>query len=83
MEEKGAESKRPEETDFKQQRIKAWQPLLTQQWIIFALFMIGLVFIPVGAAVLAISGTVSTICLVVARVVYSTLMLGVYLVHDG
>lgn len=45
MEEK---SRKPEDTPFKQQRLKAWQPILTPNWVIGTFFVVGLIFIPIG-----------------------------------
>ncbi|KAJ3332993.1 hypothetical protein HDU76_012336 [Blyttiomyces sp. JEL0837] len=41
-------SKRPANTAFKQQRLKAWQPILTPKTVLPAFFAIGAVFIPMG-----------------------------------
>ncbi|KAF0699383.1 Aste57867_10044 [Aphanomyces stellatus] len=41
-------SRRPEDTPFKQQRLKAWQPILTPSWVIGTYFLVGLIFIPIG-----------------------------------
>ena len=36
------------DTPFKQQRLKAWQPILTPNWVIGTFFLVGLIFIPIG-----------------------------------
>ncbi|KAI9316999.1 CDC50/LEM3 family [Dichotomocladium elegans] len=41
-------SKKPANTAFKQQRLKAWQPLLTPKTVLPALFAMGIVFAPLG-----------------------------------
>ncbi|DAZ96078.1 TPA: hypothetical protein N0F65_005856 [Lagenidium giganteum] len=41
-------SRRPEDTPFKQQRLKAWQPILTPNWVIGTFALVGLIFIPIG-----------------------------------
>ncbi|KAF0754985.1 hypothetical protein AaE_005119, partial [Aphanomyces astaci] len=41
-------SRRPEDTPFKQQKLKAWQPILTPNWVIGTFFVVGLIFIPIG-----------------------------------
>lgn len=41
-------SRRPDDTDFKQQRLKAWQPILTPNWVIGTFAIVGLIFIPIG-----------------------------------
>ncbi|KAJ1549863.1 hypothetical protein HK096_010012, partial [Nowakowskiella sp. JEL0078] len=35
-------------TAFKQQRLKAWQPILTPKTVLPAFFIIGLIFVPIG-----------------------------------
>ncbi|KAF9001981.1 CDC50/LEM3 family [Cyathus striatus] len=45
--EKGA-WRRPANTAFKQQRLKAWQPILTPKTVLPTLFLIGIVFAPIG-----------------------------------
>lgn len=45
MEEK---SRKPEDTPFKQQRLKAWQPILTPNWVIGTFALVGIIFIPIG-----------------------------------
>lgn len=52
------ESKRPEETAFKQQRLQAWQPILTPKWVIGSFLVLGVIFIPIGIAVLKASQSV-------------------------
>jgi hypothetical protein len=46
------------DTPFKQQRLKAWQPILTPLWVVGIFIAIGAVFIPVGIACLAASNSV-------------------------
>jgi len=53
-----SERTKPEDTDFRQQRLRAWQPILTPKWVILTFLIIGIAFIPIGAAVLAASGDV-------------------------
>ncbi|KAI8925273.1 CDC50/LEM3 family [Entophlyctis helioformis] len=45
---KNPESKKPQNTAFKQQRLKAWQPLLTPKTVLPTFFLIGIVFVPLG-----------------------------------
>ncbi|KAF8964095.1 cell cycle control protein [Flammula alnicola] len=40
--------KRPANTAFKQQRLKAWQPILTPKTVLPTLFIIGIIFAPIG-----------------------------------
>lgn len=37
-----------EDTPFKQQKLKAWQPILTPNWVIGTFAVVGLIFIPIG-----------------------------------
>lgn len=39
----------PADTAFKQQRLKAWQPILTPKTVLPTLFIIGIIFAPIGA----------------------------------
>ncbi|ORY30577.1 ligand-effect modulator 3 family [Naematelia encephala] len=56
-------SKRPANTAFKQQRLKAWQPILTPKAVLPTLFIIGLIFAPIGALIVWGAGKVTTITL--------------------
>ncbi|KAL1413115.1 alkylphosphocholine resistance protein lem3 [Vanrija albida] len=56
-------SKRPANTAFKQQRLKAWQPILTPKAVLPTLFLIGVIFAPIGALIIWGSGKVTTITL--------------------
>mmetsp|Transcript_1389 Transcript_1389/g.1394 ORF Transcript_1389/g.1394 Transcript_1389/m.1394 type:complete len:364 (-) Transcript_1389:383-1474(-) len=48
-------SRRPEDTPFKQQRMKAWQPILTPIKVIAIFLIIGIIFVPVGTSLLSSS----------------------------
>lgn len=37
-----------QDTAFKQQRLKAWQPILTPRTVLPTLFLIGILFAPIG-----------------------------------
>ncbi|XP_055389125.1 cell cycle control protein 50A [Condylostylus longicornis] len=52
-------SKRPIDSAFKQQRLPAWQPVLTAGTVLPTFFIIGIAFIPVGVALLYFSDQVS------------------------
>lgn len=41
-------SKKPLDSDFYQQRLKAWQPILTPKWVIFTFLIIGIPFVIIG-----------------------------------
>lgn len=51
-------SERPPNSDFQQQNLKAWQPLLTPPWVIGTFLVIGIIFIPVGHVILDASNKV-------------------------
>eukprot|EP01125_Pyxidicula_operculata_P001392 TRINITY_DN11284_c0_g1_i1.p1 TRINITY_DN11284_c0_g1~~TRINITY_DN11284_c0_g1_i1.p1 ORF type:complete len:307 (-),score=46.65 TRINITY_DN11284_c0_g1_i1:111-1031(-) len=50
--------KRPANTAFKQQKLKAWQPILTPLPVILSFIIIGVVFVPVGYVLLDASNKV-------------------------
>lgn len=52
-------SKRPSDSAFKQQRLPAWQPMLTAGTVLPTFFIIGIAFIPVGIGLLYFSNVVS------------------------
>ncbi|KAI9027181.1 CDC50/LEM3 family [Phycomyces nitens] len=54
-------SRKPANTAFKQQRLKAWQPLLTPKTVLPTLFAAGIVFAPLGGIFLYESDTVNEI----------------------
>ncbi|KAI8871119.1 CDC50 family protein [Ramicandelaber brevisporus] len=56
-------SRNPADTAFKQQRLPAWQPLLTPRIVLPALFVVGLLFAPLGGVLLWASDTVREISL--------------------
>lgn len=51
-------AKKPADTPFKQQRLPAWQPILSPPWVICCFVLVAAVFIPIGALVLVASGKV-------------------------
>ncbi|XP_041105428.1 cell cycle control protein 50A-like [Polyodon spathula] len=53
-----AKSKKPDNTAFKQQRLPAWQPILTAGTVLPAFFVIGLVFIPIGIGLFVTSNNI-------------------------
>ncbi|KAK2843420.1 hypothetical protein Q7C36_011635 [Tachysurus vachellii] len=54
-------SQKPENTAFKQQRLPAWQPVLTAGTVLPAFFIIGLLFIPIGIGLFVTSNTIKEI----------------------
>ncbi|XP_024913523.1 cell cycle control protein 50A-like isoform X2 [Cynoglossus semilaevis] len=51
-------SKKPDNTAFKQQRLVAWQPILTAGTVLPAFFVIGIFFIPIGIALFVTSNNI-------------------------
>lgn len=49
----------PTDTAFKQQRLKAWQPILTPATVLPTFFLVGLIFVPLGGVLLWGSNQVS------------------------
>lgn len=50
-----ASSRRPSDSAFKQQKLKAWQPILTPKWVISCFTVVGAIFIPIGIAIMLAS----------------------------
>ncbi|XP_014206554.1 cell cycle control protein 50A [Copidosoma floridanum] len=53
-----SKTKKPSDSAFKQQRLPAWQPILTAGTVLPTLFIIGIAFIPVGIGLLYFSDEV-------------------------
>ncbi|PSR78691.1 ligand-effect modulator 3 family [Coniella lustricola] len=51
-------SRRPANTAFRQQRLKAWQPILTPKTVLPLFFSIGIIFAPIGGLLLYASSQV-------------------------
>ncbi|TSO25219.1 Collagen alpha-1(XII) chain [Bagarius yarrelli] len=51
-------SEKPDNTAFKQQRLPAWQPVLTAVTVLPVFFIIGLLFIPIGIGLFVTSNTI-------------------------
>lgn len=54
----GRKTRKPDNTAFKQQRLPAWQPILTASSVLPAFFIISLVFIPIGVVLLLASNEI-------------------------
>jgi len=54
-------SKRPANTAFKQQRLKAWQPILTPKPVILSFLLVGIIFIPIGIGIVISSNEVTEV----------------------
>jgi len=52
------ESKKPTDSDFKQQRLPAWQPILTAGSVLPLFFVIGVAFVSIGVGVFYFSNQV-------------------------
>ena len=52
-------SKKPQDSAFKQQKLPAWQPILTAGTVLPTFFVIGVAFIPIGIGMLYFSESVS------------------------
>lgn len=55
---KKPKSRRPANTAFRQQRLKAWQPILTPKTVLPIFFAVGIIFAPIGGLLLWASSTV-------------------------
>ncbi|KAF7533623.1 hypothetical protein G7054_g6936 [Neopestalotiopsis clavispora] len=55
---KKKKSRRPANTAFRQQRLKAWQPILTPKTVLPLFFAIGIIFAPIGGLLIWASSTV-------------------------
>ena len=54
----GPGKNRPNDSPFKQQKLRAWQPILTPNWVVGTFLCIAVVFIPVGIVLLGASADV-------------------------
>lgn len=55
MEDNKEQSRKPADTAFQQQRLKAWQPLLTPRYVIITFFLTGGLFMCLGVIILRAS----------------------------
>ncbi|KAG2207168.1 hypothetical protein INT47_012221 [Mucor saturninus] len=56
-------SRRPVDGAFRQQRLKAWQPVLTPRTVLPTFFIVGILFMPIGGLLYWSSGKVNEIML--------------------
>jgi len=56
-------SKKPHNTAFRQQRLRAWQPILTPKTVLPTFFIIGIIFAPIGGLLLYSSNVVVEIAI--------------------
>jgi len=54
-------SKRPKDSAFRQQNLKAWRPILTPKLVILLFLGVGCVFVPIGIAVIVASNSVTEV----------------------
>lgn len=54
-------SKKPDNSAFKQQRLPAWQPVLTAKSVLPIFFIVGIIFIPIGSLILVASNGVQEV----------------------
>lgn len=58
---KKEKSRKPANTAFRQQRLKAWQPILTPKTVLPLFFAVGIIFAPIGGLLLWASSQVQEI----------------------
>ncbi|KAF2716809.1 Lem3/Cdc50 [Polychaeton citri CBS 116435] len=58
---KKQKSRRPANTAFRQQRLKAWQPILTPKTVLPLFFAVGILFAPIGGLLIYASSQVEDI----------------------
>jgi len=51
-------SRKPKDTAFKQQRLSAWHPILTPNWVIATFLVVGACFMPIGIVLLDQSNSI-------------------------
>ena len=52
---------RPSNSAFKQQKLPAWQPILTPKWVIGTFLTVAVVFVAIGALILSASNMVKEV----------------------
>ncbi|KAJ5984418.1 hypothetical protein N7481_006517 [Penicillium waksmanii] len=60
---KKPKSRRPANTAFRQQRLKAWQPILTPKSVLPLFFIVGVLFAPIGGVLIWASSQVQELVL--------------------
>ncbi|KAI9287159.1 CDC50/LEM3 family [Umbelopsis sp. AD052] len=61
MAEEEKKTRKPKDSAFRQQRLKAWQPVLTPRSVLPTFFVIGVIFAPIGGVLFWASSNVSEI----------------------
>ena len=59
--EQAAQSNKPPGDDFRQQKLKAWQPIMTPMKVVIIFVAIGVAFIPTGVTLMHASSLVSVV----------------------
>mmetsp|Transcript_61034 Transcript_61034/g.120780 ORF Transcript_61034/g.120780 Transcript_61034/m.120780 type:complete len:402 (-) Transcript_61034:460-1665(-) len=54
-------SKRPSDSPFKQQTLKAWRPILTPRLVIALFAFVGVVFVPIGVGIIVTSNQIEEV----------------------
>ena len=52
----------PDKSPLTQQTLKAWRPILTPRLVVLLFSVVGIIFVPVGAIVIAFSNQVRAPC---------------------
>ncbi|KAF2810746.1 Lem3/Cdc50 [Mytilinidion resinicola] len=60
---KKTKSRRPANTAFRQQRLKAWQPILTPKTVLPLFFIVGILFAPIGGLLIWASSQVQELAI--------------------
>ena len=53
-----AQKHRPDSSAFKQQKLKVWRPILTPKKVVMLFSGLGLIFLPIGIAIIVASNQV-------------------------
>ena len=53
-----AQKHRPDSSAFKQQKLKVWRPILTPKKVVMLFSFLGLIFLPIGIAIIVASNQV-------------------------
>ena len=51
---------KPQDTDFRQQRLRSWQPLLIPFYVVITFIILGCIFLPIGFVILKASDDIVT-----------------------
>jgi len=65
--------RRPDNTAFRQQRLPAWQPVLTAGSVLPAFLLLGLLFIPVGIGLFVTSNNIKEFQVLILYIILYTI----------